>query len=608
MNEIVLESLPWIRAFGWSLLHFLWQGALVGAAFALLRALVPKRYCDLRYAIGLLALALLAVCPPLTLWLMRPQAGAAIVESLAPVQVAAGEAIAPVAAGPLADLAHAMPWLVLAWGIGVLAVAGRALHQWRALERIASQFAERHADLERMARHLARRFGFPGRVRVRVSASIDTPTLIGWFKPLVLLPTAIVLGFPRHQLELILAHELGHLRRYDHLVNLAQAVLETLLFYHPVVHWISREVRHEREVCCDRLVLRLTRGEPREYARTLAALEDLRQPSVLALAASGGMLMDRVRRIVGLPAPRLAPTRPVVGFWVIALASVALFATFALRLHQRGADAARAVIAALERLPRPDVATFADLTVRLSLEPIAGSRPHLAPLLPLVAPEPAATPAAERVVAPPSDPAPTIEAPLPQTMLPQTTLPPTITADTSALEVADLHVADAASSLPDEQAAPSASVAVSQAAPVRRPAPLLLRRVAPEFPDNVPANSRGHVEFEFTIAADGSVRNIQIVSGDEYGAFTVAARRALRQWRFAASAGGERYRQDFVFGAIDGEAEDESTCQKGTGSHICQPRRSAEPARSAATTASSTSFDPTQLLFRRSAGGGRGNG
>src|SRR5690606_32608654 len=142
---------------------------------------------------------------------------------------------------------------------------------------------------------LRQRFGIVRSIRVLVSRHIDTPTLIGWVKPVILLPASVALGFPREQIELILAHELGHLRRYDHLVNPAQAVVETLFFYHPVVHWISRDIRNERELCCDALVLRLANGEPREYARTLAALEELRQlPSALALAANGGELLERV--------------------------------------------------------------------------------------------------------------------------------------------------------------------------------------------------------------------------------------------------------------------------------------------------------------------------
>ena len=85
----------------------------------------------------------------------------------------------------------------------------------------------------------------------------------------------------------MIAHELGHVRRWDYAVNLLQIALESVLFYHPVVHWISRDVRHEREACCDDLVLRLG-ADPVDYAHTLASLEDLRgvthAPAVASIA------------------------------------------------------------------------------------------------------------------------------------------------------------------------------------------------------------------------------------------------------------------------------------------------------------------------------------
>ena len=135
--------------------------------------------------------------------------------------------------------------------------------------------------------------------------------LIGLIKPVILLPLSMLSGFSPHQIELIIAHELGHVRRWDYLANLVQVVIETVLFYHPVVHWISRDVRNARENCCDDLVLNLAKGNPIAYARALADLEELRHDLDVvapALAASGGVLLARIRRIVGVeghdPLPR----------------------------------------------------------------------------------------------------------------------------------------------------------------------------------------------------------------------------------------------------------------------------------------------------------------
>ena len=98
------------------------------------------------------------------------------------------------------------------------------------------------------------------------------PTVIGWLKPVVLLPASALAGLTPRQLEAILAHELAHIRRHDYLVNLLQTLVETLLFYHPAVWWLSRRIRVERENCCDDLAVSLC-GDPVAYAAALADLE-----------------------------------------------------------------------------------------------------------------------------------------------------------------------------------------------------------------------------------------------------------------------------------------------------------------------------------------------
>ncbi len=301
MNAAFAEWLPWIQALGWTLLHFIWQGLLIGAAFAAARALIPRAHCTARYGAGLAALTALTCWPIATFLAMRPwsigSADAAI--SLAESGISAA-AIADVAGSQFSNVIEAtMPWLVLLWAGGVLAMGGRVVWQWRALMRLTQSWVESSVELDAALHSLRKRFASLERVRVLVSERVDTPMLVGWLRPVVLLPAAVVLGFPRQQIELIVAHELCHLRRYDHLVNFAQVLVETFFFYHPVVHWISREVRNERELCCDKLVLGSEVGAPRDYAHALAALEDLRQASgALALAANGGELLERVRRII----------------------------------------------------------------------------------------------------------------------------------------------------------------------------------------------------------------------------------------------------------------------------------------------------------------------
>ena len=550
MSALTVEGWAWMQALGWTLLHFLWQGLLVGGVFAVLRRLIPKQNASARYANGLLALALLALLPLATLLVAHARQDTGV--ELAPVVVAAPVAQqvavleAPVVLAP-GVIDGMLPGIVFAWLAGVLLVVGRSWYQWRRLMQVARRWSTQHPELEHAVLVLAARFGFVRRIRVLVSDRIDTPTLIGWLKPVILLPAAVALGFPRQQVELILAHELGHLRRYDHLVNLGQVLLETLFFYHPVVHWIGREVRHEREICCDTLVLRVTRGEPRLYARTLAALEELRQPlpTQLVLAASGGVLVERVRRILGVPSTAASPSsRPR---WLPAVAAL----TLALGL------AAMTRTDRLELRPTSPAAPAYDWTLAMASIAPADLEP--------VGPVPAV-----RIAPMPVPRSDTFAAAAAVPLAPAQPSRPPRTAQSDArvqLAVADIAAPDPRSEAVVPPPMPAA------APPVH--APVATRMVSPEYPYAVAGQRVERVELGFAIAPNGAVTDIAVVSAPADRAFTRAAENALKQWRFdpaSVPAGGRaQFRQAFVF-ALDPPkpAEAGSACVRRTGTLLCQ--------------------------------------
>jgi hypothetical protein len=138
----------------------------------------------------------------------------------------------------------------------------------------------------------------------------EVPTVIGWLRPVILVPVSAFVGLSPQQIEALLAHELAHIRRHDYLVNLLQTAVETLLFYHPAVWWVSRQIRTEREHCCDDLAVAAC-GNVLTYARALAELEELRSSSAgtavsqLAVAADGGgrggSLLKRIQRLIETP-------------------------------------------------------------------------------------------------------------------------------------------------------------------------------------------------------------------------------------------------------------------------------------------------------------------
>ncbi len=140
-------------------------------------------------------------------------------------------------------------------------------------------------------------------IRLRCSDRVDSPTLIGWLRPLILIPDSAT-ELDAHRVEPLLAHEMAHIRRHDYAMNLAQAVVDRVFFYHPALRWLSGQVRLAREHCCDDSAVAATDGGRLAYARSLAGLEELRaHPARLAASDSG--LLHRVRRLLSPPqAPR----------------------------------------------------------------------------------------------------------------------------------------------------------------------------------------------------------------------------------------------------------------------------------------------------------------
>lgn len=283
-----------MEAGAWTLVHFLWQGAMLGlAGWALLRAL-PHSHPQARYCAGLLVLAAMALCPVVTLATLWPQPGhGAAMAFRPPVEWPS----VPVAGdGPGREVPWTT-WILRLWFLGVCLMAVREAGGWvlahRRQRRGRGMLA---AEWRRRADELARRIGVSREVRFFTSVWASSPQVFGWFKPVVLVPWSAITALPAAQLEALLAHELAHIRRHDYLVNLAQAVVETVLFYHPAVWWLSARVREEREACCD-LIAAEACGDTVLYGRALLELEESRER--YALAASGSGLARRVRRLLG---------------------------------------------------------------------------------------------------------------------------------------------------------------------------------------------------------------------------------------------------------------------------------------------------------------------
>ena len=316
------------EALGWTLIHSLWEGIIIAAALAAL--LVSVRSPRIRYVAGCVALLAMLASFAITLIHFLPErgsgAGTLIKMTLAPWS-------------PLPDMSGSnsrfpgfgtlIPWLAPVWIVGVCISYLRYAAAWVSLYRMRRRSVWNAPDSwQRFVTRLAVELKVSRPVELLESLLADTPVVLGHFRPVVLVPLGFLAGLSPEHVEVILLHELAHIRRSDYFMNVCQRLIEGLLFYHPAVWWISQVIRAEREDCCDDMVVDL-RGDAHGYAVALTALEQNRLEQLWptrapAVAATGGNLMKRIQRL-------LYPKGPS-GIWAPALAAAVLMASTAMVL------------------------------------------------------------------------------------------------------------------------------------------------------------------------------------------------------------------------------------------------------------------------------------
>jgi beta-lactamase regulating signal transducer with metallopeptidase domain len=316
-----------------AMLHSLWQAPLIAGLLWLALRSLSARHARTRYALCLLAHAGVLIATIATVsavgrvgsgrYLMaqkihNPDVSDPTVVTTEMVHVY----------GPVAIHRPWTTWAGWAWACG----AGIALLRTAIQTIRAGALAERgepviDAVILKLIARLAGRLGIRRAICVVSSSDWKVPGVVGFVWPTLLLPAAMIGGIPPEQLAMILAHELAHIRRWDYLVNVWQQLVEAFLFFNPAVWWIGRQVRVEREACCDALAVAIT-GDANTAARTLADFAQHLIPSHsgLVLAGDGGSpgdLLDRIRRILR-PDERLALAMPWYSTAVALISGIAL--------------------------------------------------------------------------------------------------------------------------------------------------------------------------------------------------------------------------------------------------------------------------------------------
>lgn len=345
MDWISLQTTnaPWVASVGWALIHSVWQLALIAIAYGGLK-LAARQFgktsnSQLLYVSGCVALLAMIALPLATLGVMLAQSNQQVTAKntsnttdpfslhsnpsentrtpeLADSHLVLKEVAAttewsdtlavPLNLKPTRSESAYLIYVVVAWSLGVCLFSIRPivgmLHVKSLAKRSNKPLSQRW---QRVTTRIAEKLKINKAIRVVESACVQVPTVIGYFKPVVLVPAAALTGLSQKQMTLVLAHELAHIRRHDFLINLGQSVVETLLFYHPAVWWLSREIKNERENCCDDLAIQME-GDPTTLAHALLALEESRTAAP-ALAATGGSLSSRVKRLLNIQPDKQAP-------------------------------------------------------------------------------------------------------------------------------------------------------------------------------------------------------------------------------------------------------------------------------------------------------------
>ena len=321
---------------GLTLLHFLWEGILVAILLWGVVHLLRLKRGNQRYAAYLIGFLILLACPVVTFFTVdvkevnRMSRRAKMITDMQvelqnyesharSISGATSEEMIGMRGGRSAALARAtvrfrdqaavlaettQPWMVGIWLVGISICSFRMIFGLIGFIRCRRGLEVLPEGLRQQVGKLSKQLEMKGEPRVFGSEQVYQAVVVGFLRPMVLLPTAMIAKMPVDLLEAVIAHELAHLRRFDLWVNLLQRVTETVLFFHPAVWWISQGLRREREMCCDELAARAL-GERLTYARALEhvsrAVSQAKEPVyAAALGQRRKTLLARVQHVLGL--------------------------------------------------------------------------------------------------------------------------------------------------------------------------------------------------------------------------------------------------------------------------------------------------------------------
>ncbi|MFC2103945.1 M56 family metallopeptidase [Bacteroidota bacterium] len=337
-----------INALGWDIFHILWQGFLIAVVLGIVLRFIKHKYANIKYLISFISLILLVGLSVFNFTsnydqspllnntenyrLHYTEANTSTLIDLSESNIELSQGFVDNIKAKIESIDKYFPIAVNLWIIGVFVFTLKFILSFlytsrlksKSLDKISDQWFNRFKKIEDQLK-IRKAVGYVE------SQLIKIPLVLGYFKPVIVIPTEMLTGIPSNQIEAIIAHELAHIRRNDYILNVLQTIIETLLFFHPAVWYISSQIRKERENSCDDMALTVCDGSL-VYAKALVSVQELtlrKHYSAVAFSGRKKHLLNRIKRMIMKPKVKSNFTDKIIAAVIILSGILALSFTYA---------------------------------------------------------------------------------------------------------------------------------------------------------------------------------------------------------------------------------------------------------------------------------------
>ncbi|WP_372751559.1 M56 family metallopeptidase [Labilibaculum sp.] len=297
----------WSKTIGWTLFHSTWQVTVIGVIIWLIFRFISKDNARIRYALSGLGLVIICIAFTITFYHYLPkETNKALVDLGQQIQLTDFEQFEESFFSHLwiqvsSRIENSFPILVNIWIIGMFFLSINLILKYINTQKLKTHLTfPLRSEYKEITDRIITKYQLKQNIIFKESGFLEIPSVIGYFKPFVILPISILSGIPKNQLEIIIAHELAHIRRHDYLLQFIQGIIELVFFYHPVVWWLSSVVNAEREHICDDLAVTVC-GESLTLIKALNNMEAIRKKQykmVLGFSGKKGKVLGRINRIL----------------------------------------------------------------------------------------------------------------------------------------------------------------------------------------------------------------------------------------------------------------------------------------------------------------------